>query len=170
MIPEIKRQTIAKLQPVHAVVQYIHMDATDRAIISELMRDARIPNVNLAERVHLTPGPCLRRVQRLEQEKVILGYRAVVDPTAMGRSFEVILDVELTAFDRQSVLRFEDAMAAFDEVVEMHRMFGSPDYFVRIGVQDLPAYETFLTERVLTLPGIQKVVSRFTMKTIKSPR
>jgi DNA-binding Lrp family transcriptional regulator len=145
-------------------MQHIHMDVTDRAIISELMRDARIPNVNLAERVHLTPGPCLRRVQRLEQEKVILGYRAVVDPSAMGRSFEV------TAFDRQSVLQFEDAMAAFDEVVEMHRMFGSPDYFVRVGVQDLPAYETFLTERVLTLPGIQKVVSRFTMKTIKSPR
>jgi DNA-binding Lrp family transcriptional regulator len=109
-------------------------------------------------------------VQRLEQEKVILGYRAVVDPSAMGRSFEVILDVELTAFDRQSVLQFEDAMAAFDEVVEMHRMFGSPDYFVRVGVQDLSAYEAFLTERVLTLPGIQKVVPRFTMKTIKSPR
>lgn len=113
---------------------------------------------------------CLRRVQRLEQEKVILGYRAVLDPSAMGCSFEVILDVELTAFDRQSVLQFEDAMAAFDEVVEMHRMFGSPDYFVRVGVQDLPAYEAFLTQRVLTLPGIQKVVSRFTMKTIKSPR
>jgi DNA-binding Lrp family transcriptional regulator len=81
----------------------------------------------------------------------------------MGRSFEVILDVELTAFDRQSVLQFEDAMAAFDEVVEMHRMFGSPDYFVRVGVRDLPAYEIFLTERVMTLPGIQKVISRFTM-------
>ncbi len=102
-------------------------------------------------------------VQRLEQEKVILGYRAVVDPAA-------ILDVELTAFDRESVYRFEDAMAAFDEVVEMHRLFGSPDYFVRIAVADLPAYEAFLTEQVMTLPGIQKVVSRFTMKTIKSPQ
>lgn len=146
------------------------MDATDRAIVYELMQDGRIPNVDLAEKVHLTPGPCLRRVQRLEQEKVILGYRAVVDPAALGRGFQVILDVELAAFDRESVYRFEDAMAAFDEVVEMHRLFGSPDYFVRVGVADLPAYERFLTEQVMTIPGIQKVASRFTMKTIKSLR
>lgn len=151
-------------------MQYIFMDEIDKAIIAELVRDARIPNVELAERVHLTPGPCLRRVQRLEQSKTILGYRAVVDPKAMGRSFEVILDVELNAFDRETVFGFEDAMGAFDEVVEMHRMFGSPDYFVRIAVQDLPAYETFLTERVMTLPGLQKVTSRFTMKMVKSAR
>lgn len=149
-------------------MQHIYMDDVDRAIIAELMREARIPNVELAERVHLTPGPCLRRVQRLEHSKTILGYRAVVDPAAMGRSFEVILDVELNAFDRGTVYAFEDAMAEFDEVVEMHRMFGSPDYFVRIAVKDLPAYETFLTEHVMTLPGLQKVTSRFTMKTVKS--
>jgi DNA-binding Lrp family transcriptional regulator len=144
------------------------MDSMDRAIIAELMRDGRIPNVELAERVHLTPGPCLRRVQRLEQEKVIRGYRAVVDPAALDRGFEVILDVELTVFDRETVYAFEEAMAAMNEVVEMHRLFGSPDYFVRIAVKDLPAYESFLTERVMSLPGLQKVSSRFTMKKIKS--
>ena len=140
----------------------------DRAIIAELLQDGRIPNVELAERVHLTPGPCLRRVQRLEQEKVIRGYRAVVDPAALDRGFEVILDVELTVFDRETVYAFEEALAAMDEVVELHRLFGSPDYFVRVAVKDLPAYESFLTERVMSLPGLQKVSSRFTMKTIKS--
>jgi len=144
------------------------MDSMDRAIINELVRDGRIPNVELAERVHLTPGPCLRRVQRLEQEKVIRGYRAVVDPAALDRGFEVILDVELTVFDRETVYAFEEALAAMDEVVELHRLFGSPDYFVRVAVKDLPAYESFLTERVMSLPGLQKVSSRFTMKTIKS--
>jgi len=144
------------------------MDSMDRAIINELVRDGRIPNVELAERVHLTPGPCLRRVQRLEQEKVIRGYRAVVDPAALDRGFEVILDVELTIFDRETVYAFEEALAAMDEVVELHRLFGSPDYFVRVAVKDLPAYESFLTERVMSLPGLQKVSSRFTMKTIKS--
>ena len=144
------------------------MDSMDRAIIAELVRDGRISNVELAERVHLTPGPCLRRVQRLEQDKVIRGYRAVVDPAALDRGFEVILDVELTVFDRETVYAFEDAMAAMDEVVEMHRLFGSPDYFVRIAVKDLPAYESFLTERVMSLRGLQKVSSRFTMKKIKS--
>lgn len=140
----------------------------DRAIIAELLQDGRIPNVELAERVHLTPGPCLRRVQRLEQEKVIRGYRAVVDPAALDRGFEVILDVELTVFDRETVYAFEEALAAMDEVVELHRLFGSPDYFVRVAVKDLSAYESFLTERVMSLPGLQKVSSRFTMKTIKS--
>ena len=144
------------------------MDSMDRAIIAELLQDGRIPNVELAERVHLTPGPCLRRVQRLEQEKVIRGYRAVVDPAALDRGFEVILDVELTVFDRETVYAFEEALAAMDEVVELHRLFGSPDYFVRVAVKDLPAYESFLTERVMSLPGLQKVSSRFTMKTIKS--
>ncbi|WP_426300995.1 Lrp/AsnC family transcriptional regulator [Arthrobacter sp. R-11] len=144
------------------------MDSMDRAIIAELLQDGRIPNVELAERVHLTPGPCLRRVQRLEQEKVIRGYRAVVDPAALDRGFEVILDVELTVFDRETVYAFEEALAAMDEVVELHRLFGSPDYFVRVAVKDLSAYESFLTERVMSLPGLQKVSSRFTMKTIKS--
>jgi len=144
------------------------MDSMDRAIIAELLQDGRIPNVELAERVHLTPGPCLRRVQRLEQEKVIRGYRAVVDPAALDQGFEVILDVELTVFDRETVYAFEEALAAMDEVVELHRLFGSPDYFVRVAVKDLPAYESFLTERVMSLPGLQKVSSRFTMKTIKS--
>jgi DNA-binding Lrp family transcriptional regulator len=107
-------------------------------------------------------------VQRLESTGVIRGYRADVDPAALGRGFEVILDVELTNFDRKSVDRFESTLAAFSEVTELHRLFGSPDYFVRIKVKDLPAYEAFLSNHVLTIPGIQKVSSRFTMKTIKS--
>lgn len=145
------------------------MDGTDRAIIDALQRDARISNVELAEQVHLTPGPCLRRVQRLEAAGVIRGYHAAIDPAALGRGFEVILDVELTRFDRDSVYRFEQAMAGFDEVTELHRLFGSPDYFVRVAVVDIPAYEAFLTDQVMTIPGIQRVSSRFTMKTIKRP-
>jgi len=144
------------------------MDALDAAIISVLERDGRISNVDLAAEVGLTPGPCLRRVQRLESTGVIRGYWADVDPAALGRGFEVILDVELTNFDRKSVDLFESTLAAFSEVTELHRLFGSPDFFVRIKVKDLPAYEAFLSNHVLTIPGIQKVSSRFTMKTIKS--
>jgi DNA-binding Lrp family transcriptional regulator len=147
--------------------QHVDVDDTDRAIIEELRQNARISNVELAERVNLTPGPCLRRVQRLEADGVIRGYHAAVDPAALGRGFEVILDVELTRFDRDSVYGFEHAMTGFDEVTELHRLFGSPDYFVRVAVADLAAYEAFLTDRVMTIPGIQKVSSRFTMKLLK---
>ncbi|MDR6688683.1 DNA-binding Lrp family transcriptional regulator [Arthrobacter sp. 1088] len=143
------------------------MDSIDRAIVKVLQRDGRISNVDLADQVNLTPGPCLRRVQRLEALGTIQGYSARINPAAIDRGFEVILDVDLLQFDKDSVHAFEDALAAFDEVIELHRLFGSPDYFVRIAVADLEAYEEFLSNRVLTLRGIQKVSSRFTMKTIK---
>ena len=127
-------------------------------------------NVALADRIGLTPGPCLRRVQRLEAEGVIRGYRAVIDPGAVGQGFEVILDVDLTAFDRGSVDALEEQMAAREEVIELYRLFGSPDYYVRIAVADLEAYEAFLSDHVLTIPGVAKVSSRFAMKVVKSLR
>ena len=97
----------------------------DRAIIAELERDGRLSNVDLAARVGLTTGPCLRRVQRLEAAGVIRGYRAIIDAAAIGRGFEVLL------------------------------------------VADLPAYETFLSSRVMTIAGVGRVHSRFAMKNIK---
>ncbi|MEU1299661.1 Lrp/AsnC family transcriptional regulator [Streptomyces shenzhenensis] len=145
------------------------MDGIDRAIIAELERDGRLTNVELAQRVGLTTGPCLRRVQRLEADGVIRGYRAVVDPAAVGRSFEVLIDLSLEAQDAETVRRFEETMAGADEVVELRRLFGSPDYFVRVAVADLAGYETFLSHHVMTIPRIKNVVSHFTMKTVKAP-
>ena len=144
------------------------LDSLDRKILDALQADGRATNVELSARVHLSAPQCFRRVRSLEERGVIRGYRADVDPNAIGRGFEVVLDVELTNFDRASVDRFENTMAAFDEVTELRRLFGSPDYFVRIAVADLTAYEKFLGDQVMTIPGIQKVSSRFTMKTIKT--
>jgi DNA-binding Lrp family transcriptional regulator len=143
------------------------MDATDRAIIAELERDGRLTNVELAHRVGLTTGPCLRRVQRLEADGVIRGYRAVIDATAVGRSFEVLIDLTLEAHDAHTVDHFEQTLAHAEEVVELRRLFGSPDYFVRVAVADLAAYETYLSQRVMTIPGIKGVTSHFTMKNVK---
>lgn len=148
----------------------MELDGVDRAIIANLSRDARLSNVALADLVGLTPAPCLRRVQRLEAAGVILGYAASIDPAAVGQGFEVFLEVELTAFDLGSVQRFEDALAGMAEVIELYRLFGSPDYFIRIAVSDLPAYEEFLTTQVLVIPGVAKVSSRFAMKVLKSIR
>lgn len=146
------------------------LDGIDRAIIDRLRSDGRLTNVALADRVGLTPAPCLRRVQRLEAEGVIRGYQAVVDPVALGQGFEVFLDIDLTDFARGSIEAFETAMTDFDEVIELHRLFGSPDYIVRVATVDTAAYETFLTDHVLTIPGISRVSSRFAMKTLKSLR
>ncbi|MEU6222926.1 Lrp/AsnC family transcriptional regulator [Streptomyces sp. NPDC047042] len=143
------------------------MDAIDLAIIAELEQDGRLTNVELAQRVGLTTGPCLRRVQRLEADGVIRGYRAVIDPASVGRSFEVLIDLGLEAQDAETVELFEQTLAQADEVVELRRMFGNPDYFVRVAVADLAAYEAFLSRRVMTIPRIKKVTSHFTMKTVK---
>ncbi|MEV8313805.1 Lrp/AsnC family transcriptional regulator [Streptomyces sp. NPDC059900] len=143
------------------------MDATDRAIIAELERDGRLTNVELAQRVGLTTGPCLRRVQRLEADGIIRGYRAVVDAARLGRSFEVLLDLTLEAQDSETVERFERTLAEAAEVVELRRLFGNPDYFVRVAVADLAAYETFLSGRVMTIPRVKNVTSHFTMKNVK---
>jgi DNA-binding Lrp family transcriptional regulator len=143
------------------------MDAVDRAIITELERDGRLTNVELAHRVGLTTGPCLRRVQRLEADGVIRGYRAVIDAAAVGRSVEVLLDITLEAQDADTVELFERTLTEAEEVVELRRLFGSPDYFMRVAVADLAAYETFLSRRVMTIPRIKGVTSRFTMKKVK---
>jgi DNA-binding Lrp family transcriptional regulator len=116
---------------------------------------------------HGDPDPCLRRVQRLEAAGVIRGYRAIIDPAAMGRGFEVLLDVDLLAQDASTVERFESTLAAAGEVIELRRLFGKPGYFVRVAVADLTAYEIFLSSRVMTTTGVGRVHSRFAMKNIK---
>src|SRR5436190_4550907 len=115
------------------------MDALDRTILRHLQADGRLTNVELAERVGLSPSPCLRRVRALERAGVIRGYHADIDPAALGRGFEVTVHVELTLKDRSTVEAFETAIAAFEDVVECRRMFGLPDYLVRVAVADQDA-------------------------------
>ena len=145
----------------------MRLDGIDREILFQLQRDGRLSNVELARRVGLTPPPCLRRVKRLEEAGVITGYRAVVDPAAVGRGLEVFVDVDINANDLKTVQAFETTAAGYDEVVELRRMFGHPDYFLRIAVAGHAAYEAFLTGKLIGLPGVLHVTSHLTMKKIK---
>ena len=146
----------------------IKLDAVDREILFQLQIDGRLTNVELARRVGLTPPPCLRRVKRLEDAGVITGYRAVMDPAAVGRGLEVFVDVDINANDLKTVQEFETTAAGYDEVVELRRMFGHPDYFLRIAVADHAAYEAFLTGNLIGLPGVLHVTSHLTMKKLKA--
>jgi DNA-binding Lrp family transcriptional regulator len=143
------------------------MDHIDRAILAELSRDARIANVELAARVNLSPSPCLRRVRALEEAGIIRGYHADVDPAAVGRGFEVSVLVELSPKNRTTIESFESQIAAFDAVIECRRMYGEPDYVIRVAVADSDAYERFLMNQLAELPGIGRVNSQFTMKLVK---
>ncbi|MCE6997759.1 Lrp/AsnC family transcriptional regulator [Saccharothrix sp. S26] len=106
-------------------------------------------------------------MRRLEQDGVITGYHARVDPARVGRAFEVIVNVDLAVKDRATVTRFEEAVRGYPEVIEFRRMFGLPDYFLRIATADLGSFERFVTDRLEATPGIGRVDSHLTMKTIK---
>jgi DNA-binding Lrp family transcriptional regulator len=144
------------------------LDAVDREILFHLRQDGRLTNVELAKRVGLTPPPCLRRLKRLEEAGVITGYRAVINPEAIGRSLEVQIDIEVYANDLKTIEALEDTLASYEEVIEFRRMFGRPDYFLRVAVADHAAYEAFLTGKLTGLPGILRVESHLTMKKIKT--
>ena len=143
------------------------MDDVDREIIRHLEEDGRISNTDLAAAVHLAPSSCLRRVRLLEQSGAIRGYRARIDPAAVGRGFEILVHVELGLKDSTTVRGFETQIAAFDEVVECRRMFGNPDYFIRVQVTNQAAYERFYMGKLASLPGLARVNSQFTMKLVK---
>jgi Lrp/AsnC family transcriptional regulator, leucine-responsive regulatory protein len=144
------------------------MDEIDRMILRELQDDARLTNQELAQRVSLTPSPCLRRVRQLESSGVITGYRATVDPAAVGRGFEVLVSVEVRR-DREVVEAFERALQDLPEVIEAYRLFGSPGCLLRIAVADAAAYERLWIEKLTALPGITEVNSQMIMKRIKAP-
>jgi Lrp/AsnC family leucine-responsive transcriptional regulator len=143
------------------------MDAVDRAILSHLQDDGRLSNVELAERVRLSPSACLRRVRNLEQAGVIAGYHAVVDPAAVGRGFQLTVHATLMMRNRATIEAFEAAVAELDEVIECRRMYGDPDYLMRVAVADADAYERFMINVLADLPGLARMTSQFTMKMVK---
>lgn len=143
------------------------MDDIDRAIIDQLRRDGRLTNVELAERVGLSPSPCLRRVRQLEASGVITGYTAVVDPAAIGRSYEPLVWVTLSRVTRESMTEFEEAVQGIEEVVEAMRMMGQPDYLLRVATADANSFEALYMDHLARLPHVQTLTSQLAMKTVK---
>ena len=146
----------------------MELDRYDHAILRLLQQDARITNTRLADKVSLSESACLRRVRALEDAGVIRGYHADIEPSAIGRGLEVSVLVELSLKDRQTVEAFEHQIGAFDEVLECRRMFGLPDYIIRVAVADTEAYERFYMNKLAELPGVTRVNSQFTMKVVKA--
>ncbi|WP_327638962.1 Lrp/AsnC family transcriptional regulator [Kribbella sp. NBC_00482] len=144
------------------------MDTIDRNILAVLQEDGRLTVTELAQRVGLSAAPCHRRLRELERAKVIRGYRAVVDGAAVGHGFEVLLAVTM---DREeSVAGFEAGLAEIPEVVQAERLFGEPDYFVRVVTADIAAFQKLRDERLARLPGVQRLTSTIVMKKVVDNR
>lgn len=146
------------------------LDRTDRRILDLLQRDGRMSNAELASRVNLSPSPCLRRVQRLEQARVIAGYAAQVDPQAVGLGLKAMVRVQLTSHSSDAVARFADAVRGWDEVIACYAMTGELDYLLEVQVQDLDHYSAFVMEKLLNAAGIADMNSSFVLQTVKRSR
>ena len=146
------------------------IDQINRNILRELSRDGRLPNTELADRVGLSPSACLRRVQELERAGVIKGYRAVLDPTAMGQGFAAYVTVGLNDHTKAAQEGFERAVGRFDEVRECHNITGTVEYLLRIETEDLLSYKLFHTDKLGTLPQVHQIVTHVVMGSPKDER
>jgi DNA-binding Lrp family transcriptional regulator len=146
------------------------MDAIDRKILAVLQEEGRLTVTELASRIGLSVSPCHRRLRELERGKAIRGYRAIVDPAAFGLTFQALVFVTMRQEDRDTLLGFEEAVAKIPEVVQAQRLFGDPDYLLRVLTADLGAYQRLEDDHLATLPGIQRLTSTLVMKQVVDER
>jgi DNA-binding Lrp family transcriptional regulator len=146
------------------------MDTIDRKILAELQAEGRLTVTELAQRVGLSVAPCHRRLRELERAGAIRGYRAVVDPAAIGLGFEVLVQVTMDREDAATIADFERGLAEIPEVRHAERLFGDPDYLLRVATADIAAYQTLRDERLATLPGVGRLTSTIVMKPIVEER
>lgn len=143
------------------------MDQRDRKIVRALQRDGRMSNRDLAERVGLSPSPCLRRLKALEAEGVIRGYHAEIDPDLYGLPITVFIRVRLERHDEDTVNGFETKVRANDNIVECHVMTGQSDYLLRVMVADLADYERFVRHELQRIGGIASIDTSFAYGQVK---
>lgn len=146
------------------------MDAIDRKILQTLSHDGRIANIELADRVGLSPSACLRRVQELERSGVIRGYRARVDPARVGSTFIAYVTVGLSTHTKKAQEDFEAAVALAPEVRECHNITGAIEYILRVEAADLAAYKHFHTEVLGVLPQVHSITTYVLMGSPKDER
>lgn len=145
-------------------------DHISQRILRELSVDGRVSNLELADRVGLSPSACLRRVQDLERRGVISGYRAVLNPDAMGIGFVAYIGVGLGEHTKAAQVGFERAVSRASEVVECHNITGSIEYLLRVECTDLSSYKTFHTDVLGTLPHVTSITSYVVMGSPKDLR
>jgi DNA-binding Lrp family transcriptional regulator len=138
--------------------------------VRELQQDGRMTVTELAGRVGLSLSPCHRRLRALEQSGAISGYHIHLDANALGLTFEALVFATMRAGDRDTVDAFEQAVAAIPHVLQAQRLFGDPDYLLRIITRELPAYQKLYGNRLATLPGVQRLSSTLVMKSVVENR
>jgi Lrp/AsnC family transcriptional regulator, leucine-responsive regulatory protein len=144
------------------------IDLTDRKMLEILQRDGRISNAALAEQLHLSPSPCLRRLRALEQEGVITGYRAQLDRNKLGLGMTVFVELQVDGHSDRTAAAISTALQETPEVTSAHIVSGAADFRLEVVVQDLAAYERLMFGTLLKLPNIGDVRSNFALRAVKT--
>ena len=146
------------------------LDDISERILRELTRDGRLSNIALADRVGLSPSACLRRVQELERQGIISGYRAVLDRTKLGAGFVAYIGVGLNEHSKASQEAFERAISRAPEVRECHNITGTIEYLLRVECADIASYKAFHTDMLGALPHVNSITSYVVMGSPKDER
>lgn len=143
------------------------LDQIDRRILSALLEDARISNVELSDRVGLSASQCWQRVRRLEQAGFVEGYFTKLNQERLGAGEIVIVEVTLNRHDDEVLEKFGKAMAALPEVLEVYLTTGEYDYLLKVAVNGTRGYEEFLRKRLYRIEGIRHSRSSFALRCLK---
>ncbi|MGO4855357.1 Lrp/AsnC family transcriptional regulator [Phaeovulum sp. W22_SRMD_FR3] len=143
------------------------MDSIDRAILRTLQREAKIQNIELAERVGLSPSPCLRRVRLLEEAGVIERYAAQLNAAKVGMGLTVFARVWVKGPDEETIASFVEAIMKLPEIIECHMLSGDCDFLLKIVAADLDAYRRFRVEQLGRIKSIRDIKSDIPMQKIK---
>jgi Lrp/AsnC family leucine-responsive transcriptional regulator len=143
------------------------LDDTDRRILTLLQDDGRISLADLAGKVGLSPSPCLRRMRNLEKAGVIARYVAVLDQQAVGLPVSVFISIKLASQKQDALDKFAKTISRWPEVLECYLMTGPRDYWLRVVVPDLAAYERFLKQKLTRVDGVASIESSFALEQVK---
>ncbi|KIZ34120.1 AsnC family transcriptional regulator [Rhodopseudomonas palustris] len=144
----------------------MELDSFDRKILRELVQDARISQMLLAERVNLSPTACTRRLHQLEKKGVIQGYAAEIDATKLGLMMTVHVQITLDRQNEDALTAFEREIAKCPDVVSCYLMSGNEDYLVHVQARDMEDYERIHKQHLSRLPGVARLHSGFAMRSI----
>ena len=144
------------------------LDPIDGRIVAALQENGRLSNLELAERVGLSPSPCLRRVKRLERDGYIESYRAILQRNRLGLGLTVFVGIKIGGHANVEAETFQEAVIAMPEVVACHLVSGEADYLLEVVVPDLEHYQQFLVGKLLALPIVREARSNIAIQTLKA--
>lgn len=145
----------------------VKLDQTDKAILNTIQENSRITIKEMAKQLNLSTTPIFERLKRLEKEAVIQKYVAIVDAKKIGKKLKVFVSISIVDHSKEAIEKFVKQINTYPEVIECHHITGDSDFLLKVIVEDIEAYNTFITDKLSVVPNIGNVTSSFALSTRK---